>query len=45
MFLADARVLQSKFFKEQGYLVGTRDRDDLSYRRPLTLEAPGPARW
>jgi hypothetical protein len=45
MFLADARVLQSKFFKEQGYLVGTRDRDDLSYRRPLTMEAAGPARW
>jgi hypothetical protein len=45
MFLADARVLQSKFFKEQGYLVGTRDRRDLSYERPLTMETAGPARW
>ncbi len=45
MFLADARVLQSKFFKEKGYLVGTRDRHDLSYERPLTIESPAPARW
>jgi hypothetical protein len=45
MFLADARVLQSSFFKDKGYLVGTRDRHDLSYQRPLTMEAPGPARW
>ncbi len=45
MFLADARVLQSKFFTEKGYLVGTRDRRDLSYERPLTMENPGPARW
>lgn len=45
MFLADARVLQSKFFKEQGYLVGTRDRHDLSYARPLTMESAAPARW
>ncbi|MED5813643.1 nuclear transport factor 2 family protein [Mycolicibacterium sp. 050232] len=45
MFLADARVLQSSFFTEKGYLVGTRDRTDLSYQRPLTIETPAPARW
>jgi hypothetical protein len=45
MFLADARVLQSTFFTEKGYLVGTRDRSDLSYQRPLTIEAPAPERW
>lgn len=45
MFLADARVLQSSFFTEKGYLVGTRDRTDLSYQRPLTIDAPAPARW
>jgi hypothetical protein len=45
MFLADAAVLQSPFFKDAGYLVGTRDRDDLSYTRPLTMDAPGPQRW
>ena len=35
--IADARVLQSEFFKEKGYLVGTRDRVDLSYERPLSV--------
>ncbi|MFI5507816.1 nuclear transport factor 2 family protein [Mycobacterium sp. NPDC051804] len=45
MFLADARVLQSSFFTEKGYLVGTRDRSDLSYQRPLTIDTPAPARW
>lgn len=45
MFLADASVLQSSFFKDTGYLVGTRDRDDLSYARPLTIDAPAPKRW
>ena len=45
MFLADARVLQSSFFTDKGYLVGTRDRSDLSYQRPLTIDTPGPARW
>ncbi|MFC5752912.1 nuclear transport factor 2 family protein [Actinomadura rugatobispora] len=45
MFTADASVLKSPFFTEQGYLKGTRDRDDLSYRRPLLQETPPPARW
>ncbi len=45
MFLADARVLQSSSFAEKGYLVGTRDRGDLSYARPLSMDTPAPARW
>jgi len=45
MFLADARVLQSPFFAEQGYLVGTRDQSDLSYQRPLLIDTPAPSRW
>ncbi|MGI5218828.1 nuclear transport factor 2 family protein [Nocardia sp. CA-290969] len=45
MFAADASVLQSSFFKKAGYPVGTRDESDLSYQRPLSLEAPAPARW
>ena len=45
MFVADARALQSKFFKAKGYLVGTRDREDLSYERPLSIDTPAPARW
>lgn len=45
MFLGDARVLQSPFFTDKGYLVGTRDRTDLSYERPLSLDTPAPGRW
>ncbi len=45
MFLSDARVLQSSFFTDKGYLVGTRDRSDLSYERPLSIHTPAPARW
>ena len=45
MFGADAAVLRSSFFRDQGYLVGTRDRNDLSYVRPLGIDDPAPARW
>jgi len=45
MFLADARVLESSFFTDKGYLVGTRNHSDLSYQRPLTFDTPAPARW
>ena len=39
MLTADASMLQSKFFKDQGYIRGTRDRDDPSYARlPTTPE-------
>ena len=34
-YTADARLLQAPFFAEQGYEVGTRDRTDRSYARPL----------
>jgi hypothetical protein len=27
------------------YLVGTRDRDDLSCERPLSIDTAAPARW
>ena len=45
MFLGDAKVLKSSFFTKKGYQVGTRDRTDLSYARPLTLDVQAPARW
>jgi hypothetical protein len=45
MFIADARVLQSEFFTEKGYLRGTRDHTDLSYERPLVMNTRAPARW
>jgi ketosteroid isomerase-like protein len=37
MFTADASILQTDLFKEQGYPRGTRNRDDPSYQRPLNL--------
>jgi hypothetical protein len=45
MFTADARALNMPMFRQQGYLRGTRDHDDLSYERPLRLDAPAPDRW
>lgn len=45
MFSADASVLRSPFFTEQGYIKGTRGRGDLSCRRPLRLDTEVPDRW
>lgn len=43
-FSASAALLQSRFFTGQGYVKGTRDRDDPSYARPLTIDSPA-TRW
>ncbi|MFI2336547.1 nuclear transport factor 2 family protein [Nocardia rhamnosiphila] len=45
MFLADGSVLQSPLFKQGDYPVGTRNRDDMSYARPLTIDTPAPEHW
>jgi len=42
MLTADASLLQTRFFKEQGYIKGTRDRSDPSYARPLSLDTVAP---
>lgn len=44
-FTADASLLQSPMFRGQSFLRGTRDREDLSYARPLTLETATGSRW
>jgi ketosteroid isomerase-like protein len=44
-FTANASLLQSAFFREQGYIAGTRGTDDLSYERPLRIDTPAPRRW
>ena len=44
MFVADASVLSSGFFQEQGYIHGSRDRNDPSYARPLALDTAA-ERW
>lgn len=43
--VADATFITSPAFAEFGYLAGMRDKRDLSYRRPLTMEDEGHARW
>ena len=35
---ADAGILQSPAFKEQGYIKGLRNTNDISYSRPLSLD-------
>jgi ketosteroid isomerase-like protein len=42
---ADATLLQSPFFTRQGFIKGTRDATDLSYRRPLRHDTEAPERW
>jgi hypothetical protein len=44
-FTADARLLQARAFKSQGYPKGLRDENDLSYQRPLSLDAPAAEVW
>jgi hypothetical protein len=39
-FTADARLLRSSSFTAQGYEHGTRDKDDVSFLRPLTAATP-----
>jgi ketosteroid isomerase-like protein len=39
-FIADASFLKSDFFRDQGYIRGTRTGDDPSYARPLGIETP-----
>jgi hypothetical protein len=45
VFTADASLLQTQPFRDQGYPRGTRDRRDPSYQRPLTLDREPPLRW
>jgi SnoaL-like protein len=40
----DASLLKSPTFQRMGYTKGVRDRRDLSYRRPLTMDEPA-ERW
>jgi hypothetical protein len=43
---ADASFLANPYFREMGFLNGLRDKRDVSYQRPLTLEdTPTDHRW
>ena len=40
----DASILKAPIFHDQGYTKGMRDKTDVSYQRPLTLDET-PERW
>ncbi len=44
LIAGDASILNAPIFKEQGYCKGLRDKQDVSYQRPLSLDVT-PARW
>lgn len=44
LLAGDASVLQAPIFKSQGYTKAMRDKSDVSYQRPLTLDKT-PERW
>lgn len=45
MITADASLLNSQVFKDQGYSKGVRSDRDLSYVRPLAIDSPAPGYW
>ena len=44
LIAGDASILKAPLFIEQGYSKGTRDRRDVSYQRPLSLDVKA-ERW
>ena len=44
LMAGDASILSLPLFTQMGFLRGTRDRRDVSYQRPLTMEQT-PDRW
>lgn len=45
LIAGDASILKAPGFHDQGYVKGMRDRRDVSYQRPLTLEETPADRW
>jgi len=44
LLAGDASILKAPVFRDQGYTRGMRDKTDISYQRPLTLDET-PERW
>lgn len=44
LMMGDASILSSPLFTKMGFIRGSRDKEDVSYQRPLTLEGT-PDRW
>lgn len=45
LMAGDASILQAPIFREQGYIKGMRDKRDLAYQRPLSLDETPADRW
>lgn len=45
LIAGDASILQSPLFAKQGYIKGMRDKSDLCYQRPLSLDDTPADRW
>ncbi|MDT3440165.1 MULTISPECIES: nuclear transport factor 2 family protein [unclassified Pseudofrankia] len=43
--MTDSSFVNSKIFRSQGFLKGTRDQTDLSYQRPLNIDSEPAQRW
>ena len=44
LIAGDASILKAPLFTQQGYTKGLRDKQDVSYQRPLNLDVT-PQRW
>ncbi len=45
LIAGDASILTAPAFRDQGYIKGMRDKRDLAYQRPLTLDETPAERW
>jgi hypothetical protein len=45
LIAGDASILKAPIFKQQGYIRGMRDKRDLCYQRPLSLDDTPADRW
>lgn len=45
LIAGDASILESPALRSQGYIKGMRDKTDLTYQRPLTLDETPADRW
>jgi len=45
LLAGDASILKSPVLKEQGYIKGMKDKRDIAYQRPLTLDETPAERW
>lgn len=45
LIAGDASLLKAPVLRSQGYIKGMRDKPDLTYQRPLSLDETAADRW